>query len=141
MANGSYITATEVCEMLGKIAVRHAGKEAHLVLDNARYQKCAIVQGLSKELGIHSEYIPPYSPNLNLVERLWRFVKAESHSKYYNDFALFQEKIDSIIASTAQENKTRIDKLVGKKVQLFDGLKQTSENTLIYNGFGKETVA
>ncbi len=141
VANDSYITATEVCEMLGKIAVRYAGKEVHLVLDNARYQKCAIVQELSKELGIHLEYIPPYSPNLNLIERLWKFVKAELHSKYYNDFALFQEKIDSIIASTAQENKTRIDKLIGKKVQLFDSLKQTSENTLIYNGFGKETVA
>ena len=39
VANDSYITATEVCDMLRQIAVEYENKEIHLVLDNARYQK------------------------------------------------------------------------------------------------------
>ena len=43
--------------------------------DNAaRYQKRALVQTLAASLGIELLYLPSYSPNLNLIERLWRFV-------------------------------------------------------------------
>ena len=63
----------------------------------------ALVQTLAEELGIVLTYIPPYSPNLNLIERVWKFVKAELRSKYYDDFSVFQTKIDSIIESTSKE--------------------------------------
>ena len=86
ITNDSYITATEVCHMLHKIADEYGEKEVHLVLDNARYQKCQAVRTLAEQRNIHLEYIPPYSPNLNLIERLWKFVKGELSSKYYSDF-------------------------------------------------------
>lgn len=39
-------------------------------------------------------YLPPYSPNLNIIERLWKFVKKEClYSKYYSNFEAFQEAI------------------------------------------------
>ena len=58
-----------------------------LVLDNARYQKCAVVQALAASLGIELLYLPSYSPNLNLIERLWRFVRKQSlDSTYYEEF-------------------------------------------------------
>lgn len=53
VANDSYITATEVCAMLRKIAAAYGEKEVHLVLDNARYQKCQVVRDLAGQLGIH----------------------------------------------------------------------------------------
>ncbi len=105
VANDSCITASEVCDMLRKIATEYKGREVHLVLDNARYQKCQAVQELAGQLGIHLEYIPPYSPNLNLIERLWKFVKGELSSKYYSDFGTFRQKIDSIISSTDQDKR------------------------------------
>lgn len=120
VANDSYITATEVCRMLQKLHEQYTGKEIHLVLDNARYQKCKVVQELASSLGIHLEYLPPYSPNLNLIERLWKFVKAELRTKYYDDFSLFCKKIDSIIDSTTRSNRPKIEKLIGEKIQLFD---------------------
>lgn len=52
VANDSYITATEVCAMLRKIAAAYGEKEVHLVLDNARYQKCQVVRDLAGQLGI-----------------------------------------------------------------------------------------
>lgn len=130
VTNDTYITATEVCEMLRKISHEYPGQAVHLIIDNARYQKCAVVQELAKELGIILQYIPPYSPNLNLIERLWKFVKGELRSKYYDDFQAFQKKIDSIMESTTKENMPKIKKLMGEKVQLFEDMKFVTDNTV-----------
>lgn len=128
VTNDKYITAEQVREMLSKISQEYAGKTTYLLLDNARYQKCKAVQESAAKLHIQLVYIPPYSPNLNLIERLWKFVKGELRTKYYDNFTLFREKIDSIIASTTQENHARICKLIDEKVQLFDSLQLVSEN-------------
>ncbi len=85
---------------------------------------------MAKELGIVLTYIPPYSPNLNLIERVWKFVKAELRSKYYDNISAFQTKIGSIIESTSKENLSKIQRLIGEKVQLFDDMKSITENTL-----------
>lgn len=131
VTNSSYITATEVCQMLRKISEKYAGRNIHLVLDNARYQKCKIVQEVAEQLHIDLVYIPPYSPNLNLIERFWKFVKGELRSKYYNDFTLFQQKIDTIIASSSKDNKEKITQLISREVQLFDDLEQICPNTFV----------
>ena len=128
VTNDTYITATQVCELIRKIADEYVGKPIYLILDNASYQKCLIVRELADELGIHLVYIPPYSPKLNLIERLWKFVKGKLRTKYYGDFDLFREKIDSITNSTDKENKAAIDRLVSDKVQLFDDLIPKKEN-------------
>ena len=130
VTNDSYITATEVCQMLHKISEAYAGKTIHIVLDNARYQKCSAVMELAEQLDIVLDYIPPYSPNLNLIERLWKFVKGELRSRYYDDFGIFKQRIDSIIESTSDNNKAKISRLIGQKVQLFDGLLSLCKNTL-----------
>ncbi len=129
VTNDSYITATEVCEMLRKVAEEYVGKEVHIVLDNARYQKCRVVQELAGQLGLQLEYIPPYSPNLNLIERVWKFVKGEISSKYYDNFDAFKQKIDSTISSTGGKNKPKIDRLIGKGVQLFLNFLPVANNT------------
>lgn len=122
VTNDTYITATEVCDLLVKTADSYAGKEIYVVLDNARYQKCNVVMQNAEELGIHLVFIPPYSPNLNLVERLWKFVKTKLRTRYYDDFGMFRETINTLVGSTDNSNKTIIDRLIGEKVQLFDGL-------------------
>jgi transposase len=75
VTNDSYINALSVCELLGKLAALNLSIPITLVLDNARYQKCQLVQDLAKSLDIELLYLPSYSPNLNLIERLWKFVK------------------------------------------------------------------
>ena len=46
-------------------------------------------------------YLPPYSPNLNLVERLWKFVKKKClWSKYYANFEDFKEAIMDCLIQT-----------------------------------------
>jgi transposase len=130
VANDTYITAAEVCEMLRKVAAEYAGRAVHIVLDNARYQKCEIVTNLAQELGIALHYIPPYSPNLNLIERLWKHVKNRLRMKYYDQFDEFKGTIDSIIDDTGKGSKKIIDNLIGEPVQLFDTLVPINGNSV-----------
>lgn len=129
VANDTYITATVVCEMLRKVAAEYAGKSVHIVLDNARYQKCEVVRNLAMELGVQLHYIPPYSPNLNLIERLWKYVKNKLRSKYYDQFDDFMETIDTIIEDAGSGSKKLIDKLIGDSVQIFDSLVPINDNS------------
>jgi len=75
ITNDTYINSQSVCELLRKIAGLGLTVPITIVLDNARYQKCALVQDLAMTLKIELLYLPSYSPNLNLIERLWKFVK------------------------------------------------------------------
>jgi transposase len=94
VCNDTVINAEAVCELLRKLSARYAGLPVTLVLDNARYQRCAVVQELAKGLRIELLFLPAYSPNLNLIERLWKFVKKECLScRYYEDFARFKAAI------------------------------------------------
>jgi len=120
VANDAYITASEVCNLLKKVASEYAGKAIYIILDNAKYQKCEIVTELANQLGINLVFIPPYSPNLNLIERLWKHVKGKLRTKYYDVFEDFQKKIDSIVNDTDKKDIVAINRLIGEKVQLFD---------------------
>lgn len=97
VTNATYITATEVCQMLSQLASEYPNKKIHIVLDNARYQKCEVVTKLAESLGIDLVYLPSYSPNLNLIERVWKFTKGKLRVKYYSDFDTFKDAIDTII--------------------------------------------
>lgn len=65
-----------------------------IYLDNARYQRSYEVQELAKELWIELRFLPPYTPNLNLIERLRKFIKKKVFKhKYYESFELFEAAI------------------------------------------------
>jgi transposase len=91
-----------------------------LILDNARYQKCALVQTLARTLNIELLYLPAYSPNLNLIERLWKFVKKEClYSTYYATFRDFKQAISDCLAQTHTTHKHELDSLLTLRFQTF----------------------
>ena len=121
VVNDTVIDAMAVCELLRKLAARYAGLPLTLVLDNARYQKCEVVRLLAAELKIELLDLPSYSPNLNLIERLWRFVKKEVLScRYYEDFARFQAAIVECLEGTEGKPKDAIASLLTLNSQNFD---------------------
>jgi transposase len=77
VTNETYINAESVCQLMAEIAKLGLVKPITLILDNARYQKCALVQNYAAALNIELLYLPSYSPHLNLIERLWNFVRKE----------------------------------------------------------------
>jgi len=128
--NDSYINATSVCELLVKLREFHGAEKISLILDNARYQKCNIVFAKAKELNIDLEYLPSYSPNLNLIERLWKFVKKTClNSFYYEKFEEFEEfkaAIKGCLSKTHTEHKGELDTLLAHNFQTFDDSKVTA---------------
>ena len=85
------VSAETMVALLRKIAALGLQGPITLVLDNARYQHCALVMDLAKSLNIHLEFLPSYSPNLNLIERLWKFIKKQVlYGRHYATFLEFR---------------------------------------------------
>jgi len=121
VTNTSYINSDSVCELLLKIAQASTGIPITVVLDNARYQRCKKVQECAAVLGIELLFLPPYSPNLNLIERLWKFVKKKClYSKYYEKFQGFKEAITDCLGKTDTEYKQELDTLLTLNFQTFE---------------------
>lgn len=119
VTNDAYITSIQVCELLRKLAAK-ASSPITLVLDNARYQRCKLVIALAEELGVELLFLPPYSPNLNLIERLWKLTKKEClNSKFYNNFALFSGAILTFLTTMNSTHKKELDSLLSLKFQIF----------------------
>ena len=120
VTNQTYITSEEVCTLLHKIAAAHVEHVITVVLDNARYQRCAKVQEYAQLLGIELLFLPPYSPNLNLIERLWGFVKDTClYSKYYTSFADFKQSITMCLDETNGKYAQQLETLLTLKFQTF----------------------
>lgn len=120
VTNDTYINALSVCELLQKIAALNVGVPITLVLDNARYQKCRIVSELAQSLSIELLYLPSYSPNLNLIERFWKFTKKKVlYSKYYADFCAFKAAIGDCVVDAPTRHKNELDSLLTLRFQTF----------------------
>lgn len=69
-------------------------KKVHLFCDNARYYKNAHVQKYLQSSKIKLHFLPPYSPNLNPIERLWKWLKERVlYNSYYQGFAEFRQAV------------------------------------------------
>ena len=121
ITNQTYINSESVCELLRKIAALRLKTPVTLVLDNARYQRCRLVQDLARQLNIELLFLPSYSPNLNLIERLWRFVKKKAlYSIYYKTFEEFQSAIDTCLDQLGTTYQSEIRELISHKFQTFE---------------------
>jgi transposase len=72
-------------------------------LDNARYNHSKTVGKEAKRLNVKLIFLPPYSPNLNLIERLWKFLKKKIRKNvYYNTFEKFKKAISEFFKNIKQ---------------------------------------
>lgn len=87
-----WVNSDSICDLLRAIKKKNPnGEVVTLIMDNAAYNRSAKVKILAKELGINLAYLPPYSPNLNPIERLWKFFKRKVlYNKYYKIKADFE---------------------------------------------------
>jgi transposase len=125
VVNEDYINATSVCELLQKVRKAHPDRDipVKLVMDNARYQRCKLVDAEAKLLGIEIVFLPPYSPHFNLIERLWKFVKKTClYSCYYHDFESYKRSILDCLANTNLAHKDKLKKLLNPKFQSFSNV-------------------
>ena len=120
--NETYINAESVVEFLIQLREKYEVVPIYLVMDNARYQKCKLVMNKAQQLNITLVFLPSYSPNLNLIERLWKFIRKKVlYGKYYEDFNLFKKGISSCLNSINQGKYVEeLQSLLYLKFQTFE---------------------
>lgn len=85
------VDAPAIASFLVKLRQLNPGKYViHIIWDNAGYHRDKNLQKFARGLGIKLHYLPPYSPNLNPLERLWKMLHEEvRYNRYYGTFADF----------------------------------------------------
>jgi transposase len=88
-----WVNSDSICELLKAIKAKNPDdKRITLVMDNAAYNRSSKVKILAKKLGVDLFYLPPYSPNLNPIERLWKFMKKKVlYNRYYEYLSDFEK--------------------------------------------------
>ena len=120
VTNTTVVNTTTMCELLRKIAALGLSGPITLVLDNARYQRNTVVQDLAKEMGIALLFLPSYSPNLNLIERLWKFIKRRSlYGRYHPTFDGFRDAIEETIDGLSNTHADKLKSLMTLNFQQF----------------------
>ena len=78
-----------------------------LISDNARYFYAKkVTQWLEDNKRIKIEFLPTYAPNLNLIERLWRFVKDKLvRNEYYKEYKKFRAKVFQLLNNLHEYRK------------------------------------
>jgi transposase len=121
------IEGTESCDaemvrnLLIKIREVNLGEVPLIaVMDNVRYQHAKSVKELSEKLNIEILYLPPYSPNLNLIERFWKFMKKKVlKNKYYPKFEEFVTAVRDFLRNV-DKYKAELKSLMTEKFQLLN---------------------
>jgi transposase len=123
ITNTTVVNTDTMCELLRKIAAAKLTGPITIVLDNARYQRNQVVQSLAIALGIRLLFLPSYSPNLNLIERLWGFTKRQSvYGKYHATFASFRAAIETTLATLATTHQKKLKTLMTLSFQEFENV-------------------
>lgn len=121
ITNDAYITSEQVIMLIDKLIVNYANQTINLVMDNAKYQRCKKVMQYASEHGVNLVFLPTYSPNLNLIERLWKFTKSEVlNAAYIGSFVDFKNTIDDFLQNLDSSHSLRMQSLITPNFQIFD---------------------
>lgn len=117
--NRGSIGAEQVCELMRKIR-RRCRKPVTIVLDNASYHRAKAVRDLAETLDIELLFLPPYSPNLNLIERVWKLVKKLAlNARTLPDFDAFAESITHTVHNLETKHRNELLGLLTPNFQDF----------------------
>ena len=120
VCNDTRVSSDTMVELLGRIAGQVTGAVTP-VLDNARYQRCKAVMAEAARLQVTLLFLPSYSPNLNPIERRWKFTKKKAlRGKHYPDSAAFRAAIDDCLDRIGTDHRDALATLMTLKFQTFD---------------------
>jgi transposase len=99
---------------LKNLQIRNPSAPAiHVVLDSARYHTCPEVLEYVKNSRIRLHHLPPYSPNLNVIERCWKIMHEHvTDNHYYPTFKAFADAtLDFLTKTFPEKARLWIDRL------------------------------
>lgn len=118
------INSESTIRLLEKLETAQPKGKVYLILDNARYHHSKLVQAwIKRHRRFKLIFLPPYSPNLNLIERLWRFFHQKiTWNHYYSTFAEFKKEALKFFRNL-QKYQTELNSLLADNFQLFPAQK------------------
>jgi transposase len=120
LINTTFIDAVAVMEFFRRLREDYVDKPIKIVLDNARYQHCKAVMEEAQRLNIELLFLPPYSPNLNIIERLWKFTKKKIlYGTYYETPLIFHDTIKDFFETVNAKYKPELEALLTLNFQFF----------------------
>jgi hypothetical protein len=121
VCNEGYITSETVCTLLRALAGAGFQVPLHGGAGQRSLSALPAGAGTGEGLGIHLLFLPSYSPNLNLIERLWRFVRKQSlNSTWFASFEQFTAAIDESLNKMATDHKQEAATLFVHQFQRFE---------------------
>jgi transposase len=95
------INAQSIISFCKDLEKTYPDKSIHLICDNGRSNKNKELTKYLETSRVVIHYLPPYSPNLNPIERLWKIMREHvSYNKIYPKFAKFTTAVRQFFAST-----------------------------------------
>lgn len=76
-------------------------QKIHVILDGAGYHRSQLVKDWAEVVNIRLHYLPPYSPNLNPIERMWKLMNEHArNNRYFSSTREFREAISVFFNQT-----------------------------------------
>lgn len=120
VCNCDYINSWSVVELMFKLRQKSigSGRSVSIIVDNAPYQACWFVRNAAKLMSINLVFLPPYSPNLNLIERLWKFVRKKCCSAAsYGSFKEFSNALQTCVENCHRDYVEELSTLMSWNFQ------------------------
>jgi len=101
------VNADSTIELIKRLESRHPKAETiYIICDNARYYQPRKVKEHIQDSRIELVFLPPYAPNLNLIERYWKFFKKIAlYNRYYETFAEFETACEDFFRNPRRYRK------------------------------------
>lgn len=88
------INTASTIALFDALQQNHPSGRIHVVCDNASYYHSRDLRSWLKNSRIHLLHLPPYAPNLNVIERLWKYLrKTVIDTTSYPSFSAFAEGV------------------------------------------------
>jgi transposase len=114
------INGEQFVNLLRVLRERHPQTQRFILyLDNAKYYDAPVVrEWLARHTQFQLKFLPPYSPNLNLIERLWKFLRKEAFCRDYDSFEEMQRGV-SIVLDHLEKYHPQLDTLMTEDFHIF----------------------
>ncbi len=116
------VNSETTIELFDKIQEKYFDLEkVYLICDNARYYKSKMIsEYLDNNPRLEMMFLPSYSPNLNFIERLWKYMKKEIiGTKFRPKFKEFEEDVGAFF-NNFPDYKKEVKKFIGDEIHLID---------------------
>ncbi len=100
------INTHSIMSLIVNLEEKQPRGEIYLIMDNASYNHSyLLLLFLQEHPRIHLKYLPSYSPNLNIIERLWKFFHQKHRDTYFEKFKDFEETVLTFFKNINQHNE------------------------------------